>query len=89
MVLWDPEFTSDSPEFHLSSYPDETKTMMVKNYLGLDLTKEQEQADALSLTHPIFGINLRIASWDVFQEVATDEQLRVVKSFIKKYFNKI
>ena len=78
MVLWNPNFTSEEPQYELSFVPGETKTSMVKNYLGLILPEESNQETILKLQND-FGTETYVAEWETFLTAAEPDQIEYVQ----------
>ena len=84
MVLWNPTFTKANPQFRLSTKPGETKENMVRLFLGAEISPESEQDDVTFCVHPVYG-PVYISSWEIFLNVATKEQVKVVKDCLHQF----
>ena len=81
LIIWDVNFTAedDNPYF-ISLIPEETKSELTQQYLGIDLSVECEQEDYYYFSSD--GCQYCVSSWKNFLNTAPDYQINDAVSYM-------
>ena len=83
MVIWADDFRLEDDPYLVSFKPDETKSRLAKEFLGVEITEEQEKVDLL-ITSSRDGHSFIIATWDVFLAFAKPKHVREIKRAVSQ-----
>lgn len=82
MVIWAFDFKLVDDPFMVSFEPDETKSGITQEFLGIEVPNDHEDDELLLIVEQPSGHGFFVAKWDVFLKKAKPRIVRKVKKAV-------